>query len=55
MGTRFRDQARRDAAWGRYYRKRGLAPVERGITPQPNPIRRAIYEVRRALSQPIRC
>lgn len=55
MGARFRDPVARDRAWGQYLRRRGLSPVERGITPTPNPIRRAVYEVRRALSQPIRC
>lgn len=56
----FRDPAARDAAWGRYYRKRGLAAVQRAksardLRPTPGPIRRAIYETRRALAQLVRC
>lgn len=53
--ARFRDPVSRDQAWARYYRKRGLAPAQRGIRPTPNPIRRAEYEARKALSQPIHC
>ena len=51
----FRNPVARDAAWGRYYRKRGLAPCKRDTRPTPNPIRRAVYETRRALSQIVRC
>lgn len=55
---RFRDPAARDAAWGRYYRKRGLSAVEKAgkhSRPIPNPVRRALYETRRALSELVRC
>ena len=51
----FRDPVARDRAWGQYLRRRGCAPVTRDIRPIPQPIRRAIYEARKALSQPVRC
>lgn len=52
--SRFRDPAARDRAWARYYRSRGLAPCFRLVRPTPNPIRRAEYETRKALSQELR-
>lgn len=55
MSARFRNPVQRDQAWARFYRSRGLAPVLRGIKPTPNPLRRAAYETRKALSQPVRC
>ena len=51
----FRDPVARDIAWAKHYRRGGLAPVRRDIRPMPNPIRRAVYETRKALSQTVRC
>jgi hypothetical protein len=52
--SRFRDPAARDAAWGRYYRKRGLAPLMRKPQSRSNNQRLAVYAVRRALATLIR-
>lgn len=52
--TTFRNPAARDAAWGRYYRKRGLAPVFHKPRSVSNPQRMAVYASRRALSTLIR-
>lgn len=46
--NRFRDPAARDAAWGRYYRKRGLAPIRRTPVGMSNAYRIANYIQRRA-------
>lgn len=44
----FRDPAARDAAWGRYYRKRMTASPLAGMRPLPPAARMAVY-VRRQL------
>lgn len=52
--NRFRDPAARDAAWGRYYARRGLAPLLRKPRSRSNNERLAVYAVRRAMAALIR-
>lgn len=47
--TRFRNPAARDAAWGRYYAKRGLRPLMTEPRSMPVEFRLADYTVRKAL------
>lgn len=52
--NRFRDPAARDAAWGRFYARRGLAPLLHKPVSRSNPQRLATYAVRKALATTIR-
>ena len=50
----FRNPAARDAAWGRYFAKRGLQPTTRDTRTRPNPVRLAEYHRKRELARVVR-
>lgn len=48
MKATFRNPAAREAAWGRYYRRKGLAPIRKHPRCMPNVYRIANYLRRKA-------